>query len=60
MKQGKNIEAREYLESVKSSYPGKESDIFNDIDSRLEKVNNKIQSQAKKNSKAKNNASDDN
>lgn len=34
-KQGKDFEACEYLESLKSNYPGKESDIFNDIDQRL-------------------------
>lgn len=34
-KQGKNFEACEYLESLKSNYPGKEQDIFNDINHRL-------------------------
>lgn len=34
-KQGKKFEAREYLESLKNNYPGKESDIFKMIDDRL-------------------------
>lgn len=34
-KQGKTFEAREYLESLKSNYPGKDSDIFLMIDERL-------------------------
>lgn len=36
VKQGKPVEAREYLESLKSNYPGKEKEIFNDIDKRLQ------------------------
>lgn len=36
-KQGSVFEAREYLESVKQSYPGKEEDIFKMIDTRLKK-----------------------
>ena len=36
-KQGDVAQAREYLQSLKSSYPGKEKDIFNEIDSRLNK-----------------------
>jgi TolA-binding protein len=36
-KQGKNYEACEYLESLKSNYPGKDKEIFNEIDSRLSK-----------------------
>lgn len=34
-KQGNKFEAKEYLESLKSNYPGKETDIFQMIDSRL-------------------------
>ena len=34
-KQGNDFEAREYLESLKSNYPGKEQDIFDDIEQRL-------------------------
>ena len=30
-------QARDYLQSVKSNYPGKEKDIFNEIDTRLNK-----------------------
>ena len=30
-------QAREYLQSLKSSYPGKEKEIFNAIDTRLNK-----------------------
>lgn len=36
-KQGNVTQAREYLQSLKSNYPGKEKDIFNEIDSRLNK-----------------------
>ena len=36
-KQGNVSQAREYLQSLKSSYPGKEKDIFNAIDTRLNK-----------------------
>ena len=36
-KQGNESQAREYLQSLKSSYPGKEKEIFNEIDSRLNK-----------------------
>ena len=36
-KQGSTFEAREYLESLKQSYPGKEEDIFEMIDTRLKK-----------------------
>ena len=36
-KQGNVAQAREYLQSLKSSYPGKEKDIFNEIESRLNK-----------------------
>jgi TolA-binding protein len=34
-KQGKNYEASEYLESLKSNYPGKETEIYDAIDQRL-------------------------
>ena len=34
-KKGDAFEACEYLRSLKSNYPGTESDIFNDIDTRL-------------------------
>ena len=36
-KQGNVSQAREYLQSLKSNYPGKEKEIFNEIDSRLKK-----------------------
>ena len=36
-KQGNVSQAREYLQSLKSNYPGKEKEIFNEIDSRLSK-----------------------
>ena len=36
-KQGNVSQAREYLQSLKTSYPGKEKEIFNEIDSRLNK-----------------------
>ena len=36
-KQGNVAQAREYLQSVKSNYPGKEKDIFNEVDNRLNK-----------------------
>ena len=39
-KQGKVAEARDYLQSLKSNYPGNEKDIFNEIDSRLAKWKN--------------------
>ena len=35
--EGKNFEAKEYLEALKENYPGTESDIFIMIDSRLNK-----------------------
>jgi TolA-binding protein len=34
---GQSFEAREYLEALRENYPGKESDIFMMIDSRLNK-----------------------
>ncbi|MBR5726613.1 MAG: tetratricopeptide repeat protein [Muribaculaceae bacterium] len=36
-KQGDVAQARDYLQSLKSSYPGKEKDIFNEIETRLNK-----------------------
>ncbi len=36
-KQGNVTQAREYLQSLKSNYPGKEKEIFNEIDNRLNK-----------------------
>ena len=36
-KQGNVSKAREYLQSLKTSYPGKEKEIFNAIDTRLNK-----------------------
>lgn len=39
VKEGKPSAAREYLESLKNNYPGKEKDIFSDIDSRLKSLN---------------------
>ena len=36
-KQGKVSQAREYLQSLKTNYPGKEKEIFNEIDARLNK-----------------------
>ena len=38
-KQGNTFEATEYLESLKNSYPGKNDDIFEMIESRLSKWN---------------------
>ena len=37
-KRGDKFQAREYLESLKENYPGKEADIFNMIDSRLKSL----------------------
>ncbi len=36
-KQGKKQDAVDYLRSLKANYPGKEGEIFNEIDSRLNK-----------------------
>ena len=38
-KEGKKFEAVQYLKSLKDNYPGSESDIFEMIDTRLEKWN---------------------
>lgn len=40
-KKGNSFEACEYLRSLKSNYPGTESDIFSDINSRLSKWDKK-------------------
>ena len=34
-KQGKDFEAREYLQSLKENYPGKDKEIFDEINTRL-------------------------
>ena len=36
--EGKNFEAREYLNALRSNYPGNETDIFDMIDTRLAKL----------------------
>ena len=36
-KQGNVAQARDYLQSLKSNYPGKEKEIFNEIETRLNK-----------------------
>ena len=36
-KQGNVTQAREYLQSLKSNYPGKEKEIFNEIEARMNK-----------------------
>ena len=36
-KQGNVSQAKEYLQSLKNNYPGKEKEIFNEIDARLNK-----------------------
>jgi TolA-binding protein len=36
-KQGNVAQARDYVQSLKSSYPGKEKEIFNEIETRLNK-----------------------
>ena len=53
-KQGKNAEAREYLEGLKTNYPGNEQDIKDDINSRLSKWGAKNQP-AEQTGKARNN-----
>lgn len=40
-KQGKTSDAREYLQSLKNNYPGKEKDIIDGIDSRLKALKKK-------------------
>jgi len=39
--QGKNFEAREYLDALKQNYPGNDSDIFMMIEQRLDKFKEK-------------------
>jgi len=41
VKQGKTGEAREYLQSLKSNYPGKEKDILQAVDQRLQSLKKK-------------------
>ena len=41
--QGKDFEAREYLEALRENYPGGETDIFMMIDARLNKEDNEEQ-----------------
>ena len=62
-KQGNVAQARDYLQSVKSNYPGKEKDIFNEIETRLNKwkgsnatstSNSSSDNSKKKSSKSKN------
>ena len=36
--QGKTNDAIDYLKTLKTNYPGKEGEIFNEIDSRLSKL----------------------
>ena len=49
VKEGKPKAAREYLESLKNNYPGKEKDIFSDIESRLKSLSKpKVVTRAKK------------
>lgn len=38
--QGDKFQAREYLESLRENYPGKEADIFEMVESRLKKLKN--------------------
>lgn len=45
-KQGKNADARDYLQSLKSNYPGKEKDITEAIDTRLKALKNASNSKA--------------
>lgn len=40
-REGKVFEAREYLKSLRDNYPGNETDIFNMIESRLEKLSDR-------------------
>lgn len=48
LKQGRTTEAREYLESLRSNYPGKEKEIFAEIDSRLARLSGKTAGSAAK------------
>ena len=62
-KQGKVTQAREYLQSLKNNYPGKEKEIFNEIETRLNKwkggnassTTNSSSDNAKKSTKSKKN-----
>ena len=38
--QGDKFQAREYLESLRENYPGKEADIFEMVETRLKKLKN--------------------
>ncbi len=61
VKQGKTVEAKEYLESLKNNYPGKEKEIFNEIDQRLFQLTGKKAATGKKTgNKNNNNSSADN
>ena len=62
-KQGNVAQARDYLQSLKSNYPGKEKDIFNGIETRLNKwkgnnasstANSSSDNSKKKSTKSKN------
>ena len=48
LKQGRTTEAREYLESLRPNYPGKEKEIFAEIDSRLARLGGKTAGSAAK------------
>ena len=47
-KQGKTDEARDYLLSLKSNYPGKEQEIFDEIEKRLKNLKNDSGATSKK------------
>ena len=47
-KQGRDFEAKEYLQSLKSNYPGSENDIFTAIDKRLDEWKTSTNSKSKK------------
>lgn len=67
-KQGKDFEAREYLQSLKENYPGKDKEIFDEINTRLNSwkqgkasSSSKSEKSSKKTSSRKNgNSSSDN
>lgn len=62
-KKGDVSQAREYLQSLKNNYPGKEKEIFNEIEARMNKwkggnassTNNSSSDNAKKSTKSKKN-----